>query len=247
MYPNQQPPQGYPQQGGPYPPAGQPQQPWGQPAYGQAPGYPAPGYPPGQQGKMNGFAVASFIFGLIGGCGLSLIFGLVALGQIRSRGQRGRGLAIAGMLLTLVWVAVGAIGVFYIRAHEPSRDASGSVTTGGTQQVTDLHVGDCVDGIQEAVRVTDVKVLPCTEPHDGEVISTFNLPGTWVSSTDAETQADTKCTDNIEKALANSPALDDLRIFYYYPANKKQFDLDSSVSCLVKNDNGSKLTAKVPR
>jgi uncharacterized membrane protein len=63
--------------------------------------------------STNGFAVASLVLGclfclLITGI-LAVIFGNVALGQIqRSQGaQRGRGLAIAGIVLG--WVAIAII------------------------------------------------------------------------------------------------------------------------------------------
>src|SRR5215831_2024091 len=61
-----------------------------------------PGYiaPPPPRRPTNGFAIASLIFGILGGVVLSVIFGLVALSQIRRRQQSGRGLAIAGLALS---------------------------------------------------------------------------------------------------------------------------------------------------
>ena len=40
---------------------------------------------PEQPQKTNGFAIASLIFGIIGGVLLSVIFGFVALSQIKKR------------------------------------------------------------------------------------------------------------------------------------------------------------------
>jgi hypothetical protein len=62
---------------------------------------------------MNGLAIASlvvgivsFFIGLYGAVGVvAIILGVIALRQVRERGQRGRGLAIAGIILG----AVGAI------------------------------------------------------------------------------------------------------------------------------------------
>lgn len=61
----------------------------------------------------NGFAVASFVLGLLGLNLLGLVFGLVALRQIRrSPGETGRGLAIAGIVLSIVWVLLfGALAL----------------------------------------------------------------------------------------------------------------------------------------
>lgn len=57
----------------------------------------------------NGLAVASLVLGIIWLCGLgsilAVIFGHVALGQIKRSGEQGAGLAIAGLVLG--WVGVG--------------------------------------------------------------------------------------------------------------------------------------------
>ena len=50
--------------------------------------------------KMSGLAVAAFIFGLTGCLSLfGLILGISALRQIKRNGERGRGFAIAGIVL----------------------------------------------------------------------------------------------------------------------------------------------------
>jgi Domain of unknown function (DUF4190) len=110
-------------------------------------------YPEGsQQGPApwrpvttGGFAVASLVLGIVWVCGigaiLALIFGYVALGQIkRSQGSMsGRGMAIAGVVLG--WVGVGllvltiALGVVgYIAS--PNRD---------------YEVGKCINFQEEVV------------------------------------------------------------------------------------------------
>jgi Domain of unknown function (DUF4190) len=96
----------------PYPPP----PPYGAPQPGYAPpptGYPAPGYAgayglPSQ--KTNSLAIASLVASVIGVlpfiCGLGsiigIVLGVVALNQIKTSGEGGRGLAIAG-------IAVGAV------------------------------------------------------------------------------------------------------------------------------------------
>lgn len=73
-----------------------------------APGTPTP--------TTNGLAVASMVLGITGPvvCGigaiLALIFGLVALSQIKAApGSKGRGMAIAGIVLGSFWIAVGLL------------------------------------------------------------------------------------------------------------------------------------------
>ncbi|MBF6176271.1 DUF4190 domain-containing protein [Nocardia blacklockiae] len=233
---NQQPPQGFPPQG---PPPGGPA--------------PMPGgnqfAPPPQQQGTNGFAIAALILGILGGvCGLAIVFGVIALVQIKKTGQRGRGLAIAGLALTTVWIAVGVIGAVAGVTSSSHRDSSGEVTSGGSESVTRLREGDCIGGIEDGKRMTSVTVTPCAQPHDGEVIAQFDLPkGTFPGEPAVSQQAEDRCTTQIEQALANSPLLDQLQVSYLYPDNKKDWDRDRGVTCLVFESTGAKLTGSVPR
>jgi Domain of unknown function (DUF4190) len=105
----------------------------GTPGYAGSPGY--AGYPGGQQAapsdSANGFAIASFILALIGPLAiLSVIFGIAALVRIRNRPQRGKGLAITGLVLMRVSESPsGRLGAWWPPAgehfcflgHEPCR------------------------------------------------------------------------------------------------------------------------------
>ena len=104
------PPPGYPAAAPPAPPAAAPYPP------------PAPGYAPQAvyqqvivQSKTNGLAIAALVLGIMWfywvGSVLAVIFGHVALSQInKSNGtQQGRGMAIAGLVLGWVGVAILAI------------------------------------------------------------------------------------------------------------------------------------------
>ncbi|WP_067814792.1 DUF4190 domain-containing protein [Nocardia inohanensis] len=54
--------------------------------------------------NLNILALTTLITGFIGFCCLPLLLGPLALLQIRDTGERGRGLAITGMLTTLAWL-----------------------------------------------------------------------------------------------------------------------------------------------
>ena len=104
-----QPGYGQPQQG--QPPYGQP--PYGQPPYGQPPQHGQPPPPYGYHHHAtgtNGFAIASLVTAFF--CSpLGLIFGLVARSQIKRTGQSGDGLALAGIILSVVFFIVGILVV----------------------------------------------------------------------------------------------------------------------------------------
>ena len=79
------------------------------PATGGLPSYPRQ-TPPGHYGPRrygpNGCAMWSFTIGLVGGIPISVILGVIALGKIRDTGQSGRGLAIAGLVLSALWLPI---------------------------------------------------------------------------------------------------------------------------------------------
>lgn len=118
-------PNAYPQAGydpNAYPPGGYdpnayPQQ----PGYGQPyPGYDASGYGYGQyapqpayvaQQSTNTMAILSLVFAFIFPL-LGLIFGIVARGQIKQTGEQGEGLAMAGIIISSVFIVL--IVLFFV-------------------------------------------------------------------------------------------------------------------------------------
>lgn len=114
-----QPPGGPPPYGEPYDPHGQPT--YGPPPYGQPypppqqyPPYAAYGYP--QPSTTNGLAIASLILAFF--CSIAgLICGIVALNQINRRpNEQGRGLAIAGIVLSCAFIVVGVVWLIAVNA-----------------------------------------------------------------------------------------------------------------------------------
>jgi len=84
-----------------------------------APWSPPGGIGPAERQRTNGFAVTALVLGLTAFCTmvtgiLAVIFGNLALGRIaRSQGrEKGRGMAIAGIVLG--WVSIAIVGVFAI-------------------------------------------------------------------------------------------------------------------------------------
>ncbi|HEY3673663.1 MAG TPA: DUF4190 domain-containing protein [Acidimicrobiia bacterium] len=71
--------------------------------------------------RSNGFAIASLVFGILGGSILALVFGYVGKSQIdRSEGrQGGRGIAVAGIVLGWIGVVitVAVVVVALVSAH----------------------------------------------------------------------------------------------------------------------------------
>ncbi len=75
--------------------------------------------------SFDGFAIAGFVLGILGGSILAIVFSVVALSRIKKKATRGKGMAIAGLVLgilgTIAWVllVLGTV-LFAQRVHTVS-------------------------------------------------------------------------------------------------------------------------------
>src|SRR5215471_1602911 len=80
-------------------------------------------------GKTDGFAIASLLLGVFGitviGAILSINFGIMALRRVRRTGQPGRGLAIAGLIFSAIWLLIGTFFVLGAGKGPSQPSASG--------------------------------------------------------------------------------------------------------------------------
>ncbi len=187
------------------------------------------------QGKTSGFAIASFVFGLIGVVILGVIFGIVALRRISRRGLRGRGFAIAGLVLSGLWTLLLATIIAVALLTGAERDAQGRVTESGSESVFDLREGDCLNDLEEAEAELSVDVTPCGEPHDAEVVSEFILTeSTWPGLAFVGRQAERRCPKEVESASAGAPRPDEIETFYFHPTEESwDQNNDRAVLCVA--------------
>ncbi|MFJ8039262.1 DUF4190 domain-containing protein [Kitasatospora sp. NPDC096147] len=162
-------PYGAPYGGAPYGGAPHPGGPYGGGGYWQGPVPPATG--------TNGMAIASLVVGVLGlfclAWTVGLGLGIAALRQIRRRPQRGRGLAVAGIVLSTCWGLVTLALSPYV--YEGFKEG---LAAGDRVAVFDLKAGDCM---KEPTGDRQVRprftLVPCSEPHHGEVFGVAHLPG----------------------------------------------------------------------
>ncbi len=133
----------------PVPPYGQPPM----PPYGQG------GYPPQPYGvpqTTSGAAIASLVLGFVGFCvpvigGLiAIVLGIVGIGSTGKPNVKGRGLAIAGLVLGVLtllgWSGAGLAGFGFYRATAPDRATARSFLTHVGAGDTAAAATDCVPG-----------------------------------------------------------------------------------------------------
>lgn len=201
--------------------------------------YPTQQYPPtAPKPGVNGFAIASLVLGICSGPLLAVIFGIIALRQIRRSGQRGRGMAIAGLVLSGIWVLAVGIGVAIAIATDADRDSSGQLTGSGRVSISDLQPGDCVNNIQEDRLVTKVDAVPCSQLHSGEVFAVFDLTGsTFPGESNTNDQAEQGCLDRLDDYAPDAVNDDSLDLFYFAPNANSWGRGDREVVCLALDPN----------
>lgn len=207
--------------GGPFP--GPPPQGW----------YPSPeGYHPPPRGT-NGFAIAALVFGIIGGALLGFIFGFVALSQIKRSGQGGRGMAIAGLVLSGVWVLIVGGLIALAVATSAQRDTStGQVASSGTVSSRDLRPGDCLNNLRDSTDLRSLPAVPCAQPHEGEVFAVFDLPsGAYPGQSQVDSLSESGCGTRFGGYSSSDP--NNERLFVVYPLESNWTRGDREVACIA--------------
>lgn len=197
-----------------------------------------PPYPNVPQ-TTNGFAIASLVTGLsciplVGG-----VFSIIALRQIRREGQAGKGMAVAGLVLSVVALLVVA-GVFVAALlSDPERDADGVVVESGKVSVDALQVGDCTNDAQEEGVATKISVVPCAEPHDGEVYASFDVKhAKWPGDDAIWATAEKGCADRLLEVSQEAYDDESVEIFYFTPTSATWREDDRKVVCTAQFRDG---------
>jgi hypothetical protein len=167
-----------------------------------------------------------------------LLLGLIALGQIRRTGERGKGMAVTGSVLSslgiALWVlalATGGVSDFWGGFKDAAKD-NGSAYT--------LAKGECFDvpgGSLEGFTY-DVDKVPCAGRHDGEVFAAFEMGRDTSFPGDAKVAeiAETRCY-----ALRYTYAMDawavpvDVDVYYLTPTRQSWRLGDREVTCVFGN------------
>ncbi|MFJ9583200.1 DUF4190 domain-containing protein [Streptomyces acidicola] len=229
---------GQPYAAGPGQQYGHPYQPWGQ---GYSPyGHPAP---------VNGFAIAALVLGLL--CFLplvGLVLGIVGLVQINKKGERGKGMAVSGIvlstigaLLMTVALATGGARDFWEGFEEAARE------NGSTFSV---EKGECFDAPNGSLEgyAYDVDTVPCDGEHDAEVFANFEIPGGDYPGDDELTEtADEKCYDFADAYAMDSWALPEyVDVYYFTPTRESWSAGDRVVTCMFgSTDENAGLTGSL--
>ncbi|MGW7330710.1 DUF4190 domain-containing protein [Streptomyces sp. NPDC054840] len=219
------------------------------PPPGPGPSWPPPpphqgwGPPPGQVQQppaLNGFALASLLSGLLCLPPLGMAFGIAALVQITKRGDRGKVLAIVGLVVSvvmtgaLVFTAERVLSSVDDRLESLRRysDVEGELT-----DLDDLRAGDCfnvpggdlIDERPAAYRID------CARVHHGEVTASkvLDVPDDPESRAADRASEDTCWKAQDEYAMDTWALPEYAEMFYYAPSRESLRQGDRALLCVI--------------
>lgn len=223
-------------------PYGQPTPPqYGQPAYG-APGGPSYGTPfvPGAQPPPSkAMAVTALVLALVGCLGISwlvsVVLSIVVLVKGKDGRAHGKGLAIAALVINLLWLLVGIALI-----------VTGVFVSSNYESIEDLKAGQCINasglsGSGDSVGL--IKDIDCDKSHDAEVMATVKLTADEAAGYNDATTSDVcftalSNTDGAADKLTNNPGVTILGL-----TQTSDPDPGDQLACVAFNDDGSKLSA----
>lgn len=196
-------------------------------------------------------AIAAFVLGLVGIWIVGLPLGIVALRRSRRTFQQGRGLAIAGIVLSCGWlVLIVLVIVVGITAGPPvltpsSSAPSESASSGTSSHSVDLFslvTGDCFDNPTvtsgQTQNVTTVLQTLCSKPHNAQIFATFNVSGgilSYPGSAKLVSIASSGCDARVKASLDGTKLTHSMTIRFLYPLQSSWLAGHRTISCIVYN------------
>ena len=202
------------------------------------PSYAAPlGFEPYSQPEpgTNRSARASMLLGIFGAILFSIPFGIVGLVQTKKTGQKGRRMAIAGLVLSAIWVVIIGAGAAVSIANRADRADTGEIVAGGDVSAFEFRPGDCVNGLVDKQESSQLPAVPCAEPHEGEVFATFDLPGgDYPGLAKVNADAEAGCLARFAEYAGPAAEADvSINLFHLSPTEGSWAQDDNVITCVA--------------
>ncbi|QHT58426.1 DUF4190 domain-containing protein [Cellulomonas sp. H30R-01] len=179
---------------------------------GRGDDYPEPYYAagwedaPARREPLAGWALAAGVLLL---APLALVLGIVALRRTSAHGTRGRGMAVAAIVLG----ALGTLGVVVavvvgLVTAQTTRPLPGDVGSARDAHAVQLVTGTCVEQLPADGSVDVVRVVPCAQPHEAQVVTEYDFAenAVWPGQQAADARVAKACVlDDAETAAGVRP------------------------------------------
>lgn len=176
--------------------------------------------------------IVPVLFGILG-----IVFGFIALGEIKRRGQKGRGNALVGVIAGSVWLVIGVVGLTVAVLNR-----GGSA---GTVDIDAVRVGQCFTTAPNATSITRVATANCAEPHTDQLFAKYEAPyTTYPGATILMDDTQSQCAELVRSSLRTSALTDTMVVNVEVPDSVK-WNSSHMVACLVEENNDSRWTGSV--
>ena len=143
--------------------------------------------------------------------------------------RRAVAIVLAGVVL------VGASGCSLLGAP---RDDSGAITKAASVNVDSAKVGDCIKDVNEmADEVSKLDLVPCSEPHNGEVYAVVDDSRMTIDSV-----AQNYCIEQFADYVGHDWSLSDLEINYIQPNAQSKSKI---LTCMISFLDGTTETSSL--
>jgi hypothetical protein len=210
--------------------------------------------------RTDGVAVAALVLSILGLTVAAVPLALASLLRRRGGIHRGKALATAALAVSAMWVlAAGGAAAVVIPPQQqgtvlavgtpapsaksstaPATPSPAAETTAGPApvDVQEIQEGDCLNS-QHASTVETVPRVPCTKPHDEEVIALRDLArGRWPGDKAIERRGDQLCSAAFTSFVGIPFDRSRLDLSWYTPT-KEGWNLgDHTVVCTVSDPGG---------
>lgn len=198
--------------------------------YGQAPA--PPPYPP--QKKTSGWAIAALVLGVIGASIFGLVCGFVALRETKHGEKGGRGLAITGIVFSVLWLIVSIVVTIALVAGGGIAAVISELDD--TTVATDLKLGDCITNVPTDSRVLTLPTIDCAQAHGGEVYAVITMPDGDYPGQSKIDQYQNQCPDRLATFSPDAMTDDSVGIYVLYPTPETWDRGDRAVTCIATLD-----------
>ncbi|MBV6701137.1 DUF4190 domain-containing protein [Kitasatospora aureofaciens] len=219
-------------------------------------GYP---YPPASR-ETNGFAVGAMVTGLVCAWPVAFVLSIIALVQIGKRGERGRGMAVTGLVFGVIGLLLTGLGVLGGALASDGTDRTDRFgpapkAPAGSVRWSSLKSGDCYNSPDSGSRTDPkggdetlywVRKVPCSAPHHGEVAGTARIPASdgpsYPGDTAIRARAAELCHPVLDEYALDQWAIPDgMDEVYLYPTRGNWKSGERYVTCAFEDPDGEHL------
>ncbi|MBN0039195.1 septum formation family protein [Cellulosimicrobium cellulans] len=167
---------------------------------------------------------------VLGPVGIGL--GAAGLSRVRSRGTRGRGLAVAGMVVgAVVTVAWAAGALVWWQGEQGRTPLAGDVDAPQTVNAVQLVLGTCLDELPPDGEVSQVRAVPCADEHRAQVVARTDLGAdeVWPGQQAVDHRVARVCTPDV----LGADAPEGVELVVWSPTEASWRDGDRTGLCLA--------------